>query len=70
MLFMDYSSAFNTIVPSKLDTKLRALGLDTALGIWILDLLTGRPQAVRIGNNTFSTLVETGWRSYRRTGSL
>ena len=29
MLFIDYSSAFNTIVPSKLITKLRNLGLIT-----------------------------------------
>ncbi|KAI3353842.1 hypothetical protein L3Q82_005058 [Scortum barcoo] len=28
MLFIDYSSAFNTIVPSKLVTKLRDLGLN------------------------------------------
>ena len=31
MLFIDYSSAFNTIVPSKLIIKLRALGLNSAL---------------------------------------
>jgi RNA-binding protein YlmH len=31
MLFIDYSSAFNTIVPSKLITKLRTLGLNTSL---------------------------------------
>ena len=29
MLFIDYSSAFNTIVPSELITKLRILGLNT-----------------------------------------
>jgi hypothetical protein len=29
--FTDYSSAFNTIVPSKLITKLRTLGLNTSL---------------------------------------
>ena len=52
---MDYSSAFSTILPSKLNTKLRALG--TTLFNWILDLLTGRPQAVRIGNNISSTLT-------------
>ncbi|XP_064792399.1 protein eyes shut homolog [Oncorhynchus masou masou] len=46
MLFIDYSSAFNTIFPSMLDTKLRALGLDTTLCNWILDILKGRPQAV------------------------
>ncbi|KAI3363873.1 hypothetical protein L3Q82_001467 [Scortum barcoo] len=30
MLFIDYSSAFNTIVPSKLVTKLRDLGLNSS----------------------------------------
>ena len=31
MLFIDYSSAFNTIAPSKLIIKLEALGLNPAL---------------------------------------
>jgi hypothetical protein len=44
ILFIDYSSAFNTIVPSKLDTKLRALGLGSTICNWVLDFLTGRPQ--------------------------
>ncbi len=35
MLFIDYSSAFNTIVPSKLVTKLRDLRLNNALCEWI-----------------------------------
>jgi hypothetical protein len=43
MLFIDYSSAFNTIVPSKLITKLRTLGLNTSLCNWILDFLKGHP---------------------------
>jgi hypothetical protein len=47
MLFIDYSSAFNTIVPTKLITKLRTLGLNTSLCNWILDFLMGRLQAVR-----------------------
>ena len=34
MLFIDYSSAFNTIVPSKLITKLRSLELNTSLCNW------------------------------------
>ena len=35
MLFIDYSSAFNTIVPSKLINKLRTLGLNaSATGSW------------------------------------
>ena len=57
MLFIDYSSAFNTIVPSKLINKLRTLGLNTTICNWILDFLTGRPQVVRVGNNTSATLI-------------
>jgi hypothetical protein len=57
MLFIDYSSAFNTIVPSKLINKLRTLGLNTSPHNWILDFLTGRPQVVRVGNNTSATLI-------------
>jgi gmma-aminobutyric acid receptor subunit gamma/cGMP-dependent protein kinase 2 len=57
MVFIDYSSAFNTIVPSKLITKLRTLGLNTSLCNWILDFLTGRPQVVRVGSNTSAMLI-------------
>ena len=57
MLFIDYSSAFNTIIPSKLFTKLTALGLEKSICCWILDFLTNRPQAVRIGRHLSSTLV-------------
>ena len=56
MLFIAYSSAFNTIVPFKLDTKLKARGMRTICN-WILDFLTGRPQVVRVGNNTSATLT-------------
>jgi hypothetical protein len=51
MLFIYYSSAFNTIVPSKLIIKLGALGLNPALCDWVLDVLTSRPQVVKVGNN-------------------
>uniref|UniRef100_A0A8C7MZF5 Reverse transcriptase domain-containing protein n=1 Tax=Oncorhynchus kisutch TaxID=8019 RepID=A0A8C7MZF5_ONCKI len=57
MLFIDYSSAFNTIVPSKLVIKLETLGLDPALCNWVLDFLTGRPQVVRVGNNISTPLI-------------
>ena len=57
MLFIDYSSAFNTIVASKLIAKLRTLGLNTSLCNWILAFLTGRPQVVRVGNNTSTSLI-------------
>ncbi len=59
---MDYSSAFNTIVPATLVAKLQTLGLNRSLCSWILDFLTGRSQVVRMGNNTFenkNTLKET-----------
>ena len=42
MLCIDYSSAFNTIVPTKLITKLRTLGLNTSLCNWILDFSPSR----------------------------
>ncbi len=54
---MDYSSAFNTIVPATLVAKLQTLGLNRSLCSWILDFLTGRSQVVRMGNNTSSPLI-------------
>jgi hypothetical protein len=56
-LFIDYSSVFNTIVPTKLITKLRTQGLSTSLCNCILDFLTGHPQVKRVGNNTSATLI-------------
>ena len=56
MLFIDYSSAFNSIVPSKLIIKLEALDLNPNLCNWVLDFLTGRPQVVKLENN-ISTLL-------------
>ncbi|KAF7711397.1 hypothetical protein HF521_000408 [Silurus meridionalis] len=41
MLFIDFSSAFNTIIPQHLIDK---LGLNTSLCNWMLDFLTERPQ--------------------------
>uniref|UniRef100_A0A3B1KH12 Reverse transcriptase domain-containing protein n=1 Tax=Astyanax mexicanus TaxID=7994 RepID=A0A3B1KH12_ASTMX len=61
MLFVDFSSAFNTIVPQQLIHKLDSLGLSTSLCNWLLDFLTGRPQAVRVGSSTSSiTTLNTG----------
>jgi gmma-aminobutyric acid receptor subunit gamma len=57
MRFIDYSSAFNTIVPSKLINKLRTLGINTSLCNWILGFLMGRPQMVRVGSNTSAMLI-------------
>ncbi|KAL0191337.1 hypothetical protein M9458_014035, partial [Cirrhinus mrigala] len=57
MLFIDFSSAFNTIIPQQLIHKLNLLGLNTSLCNWILDFLTGRPQSVRVGRNTSTTIT-------------
>lgn len=57
MLFMDFSSAFNTIIPQHMVTKLAPLGFDTSLCNWLLDFLTDRTQSVRVGNNTSSVIT-------------
>jgi hypothetical protein len=57
LLFIDHSSAFHTIVPTKLITKQKTLGLNTSLCNWILDFLTGCPQVVRVGNSTSAMLI-------------
>ncbi|KAF7645522.1 hypothetical protein LDENG_00202800 [Lucifuga dentata] len=55
MLFIDYSSVFNTIAPPHtLSSKL----LDrTQHRNWVLDFLTGRPQTVRVGGMSSKTLT-------------
>ena len=57
MLFIDYSSVFNTRVPSKLIIKLEVLGLNPDLCNCVLDFLTGRPQVVKGGNNISTSLI-------------
>lgn len=56
MLFVDFSSAFNTVIPHKLVQK-NNLGLGRSLCTWILDFLSNRPQNVRMGDQTSSTLT-------------
>ncbi len=57
LLFIDYSSAFNTIVPTKLAVKLADLGLNTSLCDWIQDFLTARPQVVKVGQFTSNSIT-------------
>ena len=57
LLFVDYSSAFNTIIPKKLFDKLQALSLTPSICFWLLDFLLHRPQAVSVDGNTSKTLV-------------
>ncbi len=58
--FIDFSSAFNTIIPQKLINKLNLLGLNNSLCNWILDFLTRRlSQSVSAtrGHNTVFVLL-------------
>ncbi|XP_014842662.1 PREDICTED: uncharacterized protein LOC106917881 [Poecilia mexicana] len=57
MLFVDFSSAFNTVIPDKLVLKLLEVGLPASLCHWIRDFLTNRHQVVRISGSTSSPLV-------------
>ncbi len=60
LLFIDYSSAFNTIVPIKLTFKLTYLGLNSSLCGWIQDFLIGRPQVVNKFTSNSITLNTAG----------
>ncbi|XP_072769512.1 uncharacterized protein [Nerophis lumbriciformis] len=55
MLSVDYSSAFNTIIPDRLCNKLDTLGLPPLTNAWIRDFLTDRPQNVRLGPHLSSS---------------
>ncbi len=57
LLFIDYSSAFNTIVPIKLAVKLTDLGLNSSLCDSIQDFLTDRPQVVKVGQFTSNSIT-------------
>ncbi len=57
LLFIDFSSAFNTIVLTKLAVKLSDLGLNTSLCDWIQDFLTARPQVVKVGQFTSNSIT-------------
>ena len=58
ILFIDYSSAFNTIVPCKLHFKLiNDLELPVSISNWILDFLLERRPVVRIGSCASHSLV-------------
>lgn len=50
VLFIDFRSAFNTIVPIKLFSKLQLMGISQSLCHWILDFLSDRTQVVKVGN--------------------
>ena len=57
LLFVDFSSAFNTIIPSKLVSKLSDLGINSGICKWILSFLYGRPQVVKLNRYMSSSIV-------------
>ncbi|KAI3368170.1 hypothetical protein L3Q82_007898 [Scortum barcoo] len=57
LLFVDFSSAFNTVIPDKLILKLHNLGLPSSLCHWITNFLTNRPSG---GENLGQHILYTG----------
>ncbi|KAL0150388.1 hypothetical protein M9458_054205 [Cirrhinus mrigala] len=55
ILFVDFSSAFNTIIPDILQNKLSQLSAPTSICQWITNFLTDRQQLVRLGKLTSGT---------------
>ncbi len=61
ILFMDFSSTFNTIILDTLQNKLTQLSVPTSIYQWINSLLTDRQQLVRLGKFSSSThTISTG----------
>ncbi len=56
ILFIDFSSAFNTIVPDILMDKLLYLGFHQTICTWINDFLTNRSQHVKLGFHKSTTI--------------
>ena len=59
ILFLDFSSAFNTIQPLILQNKLSAMQVDPHLITWITNYLIDRPQFVRLKDTTSDILISS-----------
>jgi len=57
ILFSDFSSALNTIVPQKRCYKIQSLGLPPSICCWILHFLLNRMQTVKLYNKLSKTIV-------------
>uniref|UniRef100_A0A3B4GQJ3 Reverse transcriptase domain-containing protein n=1 Tax=Pundamilia nyererei TaxID=303518 RepID=A0A3B4GQJ3_9CICH len=61
ILFVDFRSAFNTILPDHLRDKLSQMNVPDPICRWITDFLTDRKQHVRLGKNVSdSRTISTG----------
>ena len=58
ILFVDFSSAFNTIQRHIMIQKLQNLDVPIVLTRWLFDFLSNRPQCVRVGEQ-FSPIMVT-----------
>ena len=57
ILFIDFSSAFNTIQRHGMIDKLQKLEVPAALVHWVFNFLSNRPQCVRVGDIKSPVLV-------------
>ena len=57
ILYVDFSSAFNTIQPHIMMQKLINMKVNPRLILWINEFLTARPQFVKIGSSSSNTIV-------------
>ena len=57
VLFIDFSSAFNTTQPHLLAQKLIALNVNTSTILWIIEFLTHRTQYVNLNGKSSETLI-------------
>ena len=57
ILFVDFSSAFNTIIPVKLFDKLVSLNVHPAICHWTLIYLLHRPQSVKVNNSLSKPVI-------------
>ncbi|KAK2177919.1 hypothetical protein NP493_571g01019 [Ridgeia piscesae] len=61
ILFVDYSSTFNTVIPQKLFDKLQLLSLDSSMRCWLLEFLLQRSQVVKMNGIVSSTITLNTW---------
>ena len=57
ILFVDFSSAFNTIQRHHMIKKLHLLNIPTLLIHWVHNFLSNRPQSVKVGSSFSSTVI-------------
>ena len=57
ILFVDYSSTFNTVITQKLFDKLHLLSLDSSMCYWLLNFLLQRSQVVTMNDIVYSTII-------------